>query len=40
LPNEQGSQCITDAPTLYKAQKKSSTSSRPSRRNAPRQRPH
>ena len=39
FPVEQGSQRVTDATTLYKAQKKSSTSSSPSRRNAPRQRP-
>jgi transposase, IS5 family len=39
FPVEQGSQRVTDATTLYKAQKKSSTSSRPSRRNAPRKRP-
>jgi hypothetical protein len=39
LPSEQGSQRVTDATTLYKAQKKSSTSSRPSRRTAPRKRP-
>ena len=39
FPAEQGSQRVTDATTLYKAQKKSSSSSRPSRRNAPRQRP-
>jgi transposase len=39
FPVEQGSQRVTDATTLYKAQKKSSTSSRPSRRNAPRRRP-
>jgi hypothetical protein len=39
FPSEQGSQRVTDATTLYKAQKKSSTSSRPSRRPAPRQRP-
>jgi transposase len=39
FPSEQGSQRVTDATTLYKAQKKSSTSSRPSRRNAPRKRP-
>ena len=30
FPTEQGSQRVTDATTLYKAQKKSSTSSRPS----------
>jgi hypothetical protein len=39
FPAEQGSQRVTDATTLYKAQKKSSSSSRPSRRKAPRQRP-
>jgi Transposase domain (DUF772) len=39
FPAEQGSQRVTDATTLYKAQKKSSSSSRPLRRNAPRQRP-
>ena len=39
FPAEQGSQRVTDATTLYKAQKKSSTSSRPSRRPAPRKRP-
>jgi hypothetical protein len=39
FPCEQGSQRVTDATTLYKAQKKSSTSSRPSRRHAPRKRP-
>ena len=39
FPAEQGSQRVTDATTLYKAQKKSSTSSRPSRRTAPRPRP-
>lgn len=38
FPAEQGSQRVTDATTLYKAQKKSSSSSRPSRRKAPRQR--
>jgi hypothetical protein len=38
FPAEQGSQRVTDATTLYKAQKKSSSSSRPSRRTAPRQR--
>ena len=38
FPVEQGSQRVTDATTLYKAQKKSSTSSRPSRRPAPRKR--
>jgi Transposase domain (DUF772) len=40
FPAEQGSQRVTDATTLYKAQKKSSSSSRPSRRKAPRKRPH
>jgi hypothetical protein len=39
FPAEQGSQRVTDAATLYKAQKKSSSSSTPSRRKAPRQRP-
>jgi hypothetical protein len=39
LPAEQGSQRVTDAATLYKAQKKSSSSSQPSRRKAPRKRP-
>jgi len=39
FPVEQGSQRVTDATTLYKAQKKSSTSSRPLQRPAPRQRP-
>lgn len=39
FPAEQGSQRVTDATTLYKAQKKSSSSSGPSRRTAPRQRP-
>ena len=39
FPSEQGSQRVTDATTLYKAQKKSSTSSRPSQRPAPRKRP-
>jgi hypothetical protein len=39
FPAEQGSQRVTDATTLYRAQKKSSTSSRPSRPNAPRKRP-
>ena len=38
FPVEQGSQRVTDATTLYKAQKKSSTSSRPSRPNASRKR--
>ena len=36
FPAEQGSQRVTDATTLYKAQKKSSSSLRPSRRKAPR----
>ena len=40
FPSEQGSQRVPDATTLYKAQKKSSTSWRPSRRPAPRKRPH
>lgn len=35
LPAEQGSQRVTDATTLYKAQKKFSTSSTTSRRSAP-----
>ena len=39
FPAEQGSQRVTDATTLYKAQKKSSISSQPSRRAAPRKRP-
>jgi hypothetical protein len=39
FPVEQGSQRVTDATTLYKAQKKSSTSSRPLQRPAPRKRP-
>jgi hypothetical protein len=39
FPAEQGSQRVTDATTLYKAQKKSSTSSRSSRPNVPRKRP-
>lgn len=39
FPTEQGSQRVTDATTLYKAQKKSSTSLRPSRPKAPRRRP-
>ena len=39
FPSEQGSQRVTDATTLYKAQKKSSTSSRPLPRPAPRRRP-
>jgi Transposase domain (DUF772) len=38
FPVEQGSPRVTDATTLYKAQKKSSTASRPSRHNAPRKR--
>lgn len=40
FPAEQGSQRVTDATTLYKAQKKSFSSSRPSRRKASRTRPH
>jgi hypothetical protein len=39
FPAEQGSQRVTDATTLYKAQKKSCSSSRASRRKAPRTRP-
>jgi Transposase domain (DUF772) len=39
FPAEQGSQRVTDATTLYKAQKKSSTSSQPLRRPAPHTRP-
>ena len=39
FPVAQGSQRVTDATTLYKAQKKSSTSSRPSQPSAPRKRP-
>jgi ribosomal protein L4 len=39
VPAEQGSQRVTDAATLYKAQKKSSGSSKPWRRKAPRKRP-
>jgi hypothetical protein len=39
FPVEQGSQRVTDATTLYKAQKKSSSSSRPLPRPAPRKRP-
>jgi Transposase domain (DUF772) len=35
FPSEQGSQRVNDAATLYKAQKKSSRSSRPSPRSAP-----
>jgi hypothetical protein len=35
FPSEQGSQRVNDAATLYKAQKKSSKSSRPSPRSAP-----
>jgi hypothetical protein len=35
FPSEQGSQRVTDAATLYKAQKKSSRSSRPSPLSAP-----
>jgi len=38
FPAEQGSQRVSDASTLYNAQKKSSSSSRASRRNAPRKR--
>jgi Transposase domain (DUF772) len=40
FPVEQGSQRVTDATPLYKAQKKSFTSSRPLQRPVPRQRPH
>jgi hypothetical protein len=39
FPAEQGSQRVTDAATLYKAQKKSSSSLKPSRCKAPRKRP-
>ncbi|HEY7492724.1 MAG TPA: hypothetical protein VIH59_16635, partial [Candidatus Tectomicrobia bacterium] len=39
FPVEQGSQRVTDATTLYKAQKKSSISSRPLRRPTPHKRP-
>ena len=39
FPSEQGSQRVTDATTLYKAQKKSSSSSRPLQRPASRKRP-
>jgi hypothetical protein len=39
FPVEQGRQRVTDATPLYKAQKTSSTSSRPARRHAPRKRP-
>lgn len=39
FPAEQGSQRVTDATTLYKAQKNCSSSSQPSRRHASRQRP-
>ena len=39
FPVEQGSQRVTDATTLYKAQKKSSSSSRPLPHPAPRKRP-
>ena len=39
FPAEQGSQRVTDATTLYQAQKKSSTSSRPSRPKVPRKQP-
>jgi hypothetical protein len=35
FPREQGSQRVNDAATLYKAQKKSSRSSRPSPRSTP-----
>jgi IS5 family transposase len=35
FPSEQGSQRVTDATTLYKAQKKSSSSLSPSHRSAP-----
>jgi hypothetical protein len=38
FPAEQGSQRVTDATTLYKAQKKSSSSSPTARRNVPRKR--
>jgi hypothetical protein len=38
FPAEQGSQRVTDASTLYNAQKKSSSSSHTSRRTAPRKR--
>ena len=38
FPAEQGSQRVTDATTLYKAQKKSSTSSNTSWRRSPRAR--
>jgi hypothetical protein len=38
FPAEQGSQRVTDATTLYKAQKKSSTSSSPSWSRSPRAR--
>jgi transposase, IS5 family len=38
FPAEQGSQRVTDATTLYKAQKKPSSSSHTSRRNVPRKR--
>ena len=40
FPAEQGSQRVTDATTLYKAQKKSSTSSRTSQCSAPSEPPH
>jgi hypothetical protein len=39
FPTEQGSQRLADATTLYKAQKKSSNSSRTSQRSAPLERP-
>src|ERR671914_672882 len=39
FPTEQGTQRVTDATTLYKAQKKSSSSSRISPRSAPPERP-
>ena len=40
FPSEQGSQRVTDATTLYKAQKKISNSSSGSPGSAPRSRPH
>lgn len=40
FPAEQGSQRVTDATTLYKAQKKSSSSSSTSPRRVPREPPH
>jgi Transposase domain (DUF772) len=40
FPAEQGSQRVTDATTLYKAQKKSSTTSSTSLNKVPRTRPH